>query len=201
MRALPSLCFGVCAGAVVTACSADGPTSASPRADRASLTPAFLSPAPSAPEIANPVVSFYAKRGEKRSGIMVYHARPGERDSTEFLRFEVHRRSLLVPDGDSVLITMTLVDPKSMIVEFQPAGLQFNPDDPAEAEFSYREANPDVDGDGIVDAQDTLLTPSFRIWKQETATDPWVPLSSDELQDLGTVVAPITGFTRYAIAY
>jgi hypothetical protein len=200
MRAMAPRYLVVCAGALVAACSSDGPTSTSPRADKASNNPKFLSPASGAPTIANPIVSFYAKKGEKRTGVMMYHARPGAKDSTAFLRFEVEEKSLTLAQSDSVLITMTLVDPANLVVDFQPAGLQFNPSEPAELELSYLETNPDVNGDGIVDQQDSLLIAQLQVWRQETSSDPWLPISSNDLLD-DELEAPITGFTRYAIAY
>lgn len=172
------------------------------------LTPNFLHPAAGAPSIANPTVSFYAKQGETRQAVMLYHADPGATDSTVFVRFKVGAKSLLTrPDGsriaagDSLLITFSLVDPVRLIVDFQPAGLQFDPKDPAELRMSFAETDPDVNGDGVVNQQDTVLTRRFKIWREETTADPWFSLPSDVFLLLHEVEAPVNGFTRYAIAY
>lgn len=170
--------------------------------------PAFLSPAPGAPSIANPVVTFYAKRGETREALMFYHASPGTTDSTVFVRFKVGAKALYArPDGsrfaagDSVLITLTLADPVALIVDFQPAGLRFDPKDPAELRMSFAETDPDVNGDGAVNQKDTLLTRRFSIWREETATAPWISLRSTLFLSAHEVEAAVDGFTRYAIAY
>jgi hypothetical protein len=171
-------------------------------------TPHFLRPADGAPAIANPVVSFYAKRGETREALMLYHAQPGEADSTVFVRFKVGAKSLsALPDGspiaqgDSVLITLTLTDPQKLIVDFQPAGLRFNVREPAELRMSYAEADPDLNDDGVVNKQDSSLTRKLRIWRAEAESDPFAPLASTVVQEAHEVEAQIGGFTRYAVAY
>ena len=139
---------------------------------------------------------------------MLYHARPGASDSTMFVRFKVGPKALLArPDGspvafgDSVLITLRLVDPEALIVDFQPSGLRFDPRDPAELRMSFAETDPDVNGDGTVDRADTRLTQRFKIWRQERNVDPWVSQPSDVLLGLHEVETEVDGFTRYAIAY
>jgi hypothetical protein len=59
-------------------------------------------------------------RGEDSKVFMYYAPRPGDDDSTEFLRFRVRDRSLFErPDGspiavgDSILITIVVVDPSA----------------------------------------------------------------------------------------
>ena len=168
----------------------------------------FLRPALTAPPVANPVVSFYAKKGQDVEAIMWYQKRPDRPDSTEFIRFRVDDNSLLTrPDGrafapgDSVLITITLADPQRLIIDMQPSGLRFSPVKPAELRISFEEADEDVNEDGAVDEDDGALVSRFAIWKRERAGDPWVKLSS--LVEVGTheVKAFINGFTGYAIAW
>jgi hypothetical protein len=168
----------------------------------------FLRPAISAPPVANPVVSFYAKKGQDGEVIMWYRKRPDRPDSTEFVRFRVSDKSLLArPDGsafapdDSVLITITLADPERFIIDMQPSGLRFSPSDPAEVRISFLEADEDVNRDGQVDAADTAIIGQFAIWKRERAGDPWVKLSS--IVEVGSheVEALVGGFTGYAIAW
>jgi hypothetical protein len=173
-----------------------------------SASPTFVRPAPGAPAMANPVVSFYARRGERREVRMVYHAAPGRSDSTDFVRFRVDDRSLLTrPDGspiavgDSVLITLTLVDAANLVVDFQPAGLRFNPRDPAELRFCFRETDPDLNQDGVVDVQDTLLMQRFQLWRAEAAGSQWTPTVSTVSAPAYEVEAAVGGFTRYALAY
>lgn len=168
----------------------------------------FLRPALSAPPVANPVVSFYAKKGQDVEAIMWYQKRPDRPDSTEFIRFRLDDNSLLTrPDGrpfalgDSVLITITLADPQRLIIDMQPSGLRFSPVKPAELRISFEEADEDVNEDGEVDEEDGAIVSRFAIWRRERAGDPWVKLSS--LVEIGTheVKAFINGFTGYAIAW
>lgn len=61
-----------------------------------------------------------------------------------------------------MLITIRLVDPSRFMFEFEPAGLKFDPERPAELEVSYARADPDFDDDGVED--DKL---EFDFWRQE----------------------------------
>jgi hypothetical protein len=171
-------------------------------------TPHFLQPRPDAPAIANPVVSFWAKQGEDRRVRMYYHAAPGATDSTTFLELRVGNDALAAyPDGrlfargDSVLITVTLVDAERLIVDCQPSGLRFSADDPATLKMSFGEADPDVNHDGTITAADTTLERTFRIWRRESPTDAWVAQSSLVELGLNEVRSKVFGFSGYAIAY
>ena len=168
----------------------------------------FLRPALTAPPVANPVLSFYAKKGQDVEAIMWYQRRPDRPDSTEFMRFRLQDNSLLArPDGsafapgDSILITVTLTDPQRLIIDMQPSGLRFSPVKPAELKLSFEEADEDINEDGTVDDEDGAIVGLFAIWKRERESDPWVKLSS--LVEVGTheVKAFISGFTGYAIAW
>ena len=214
MHRLQSLCLAALLGTMAcqsesTSFSAAAPsTPMAKQASTAARTPRFLRPAPNAPTIATPAVSFYAKRGVTRQVLMLYHAPPGETDSTVFVRFKVGAKSLLarpngsrIAPGDSVRITLTLVDPDALIVDFQPAGLRFDPREPAELRMSFAETDPDVSGDGTVNRQDTRLTRMLKIWREETITAPWMTLPSDLFIGAHEVEAPVAGFTRYVVAY
>jgi hypothetical protein len=168
----------------------------------------FLSPAPDAPPLVVTTASFYAKKGEDRRLRMFYRPRPAETDSTEFLRFEVKAQSLLrrpngssIAQGDSVLITVTVVDLSRFIVDFQPSGLRFDPDEPAELKLEFDEADDDIDDDGDIDGDDDLREAELSLWRRETATQPWVQLASQVEVELEQLEADILGFTNYAIAY
>jgi len=168
----------------------------------------FLRPAADAPAIANPVVSFYAKVDTDRRVEMYYRPRAGSSDSTRFLRFRVRKESLARrPDGtrfargDSVLITITLADPSRLIVDFQPKGLRFSSEEPAELDIKYLETDPDLNGDGVVDAADVQLVSSFRIWHADDPGLVWKAEPSEVREDLHEVSARVTGFSGYAVAY
>ena len=194
------------------------PSSATPSARRApsdaptlqsdSATPHFLQPAADAPAIANPEVSFWAKRGVDARARIYYHAVPGATDSTTFLDLRVGGDALAAyPDGrpfatgDSVLITVTVVDPQHLIVDCQPSGLRFSADHPATLKMSFAHTDPDLTGDGVVTAADTAVEHALRIWRRESIADPWVAQSSLVEIELSEVKSSVFGFSGYAIAY
>jgi hypothetical protein len=153
------------------------------------------------------VVTFYAVRGQEREGKIFFLA-PDGGIGEEFVRLKVGSATLLarpdgtpVAQGDSVLITMRVVDPALLLVEFQPSGLQFNPAEPAELAMNFGEADEDLNGDGTHDSDDDALVSSLGIWRQELPGLPFVRLSSSLFTSLTSCDAKITGFTRYALAY
>jgi hypothetical protein len=211
MRRISPLLLAIALSAT-SACQ-DEPTaprqaSAPAQAVTAATTPHFLRAAADAPSIANPVIKFYAKKGQRRTIFMLYHARPGRRDSTDLVRFRLREQSLLArPDGtpiragDSVQITLRLVDPVRLIVDFQPAGLRFNPQDPADLRIRWEETNDDLNRDGVVNSQDTALKQRLKIWRRESSAEPWMKTPSVVDVPGEECELDLTGFTRYAIAY
>lgn len=165
-----------------------------------------LRPAADAPSLAQTSVSFYAVRGQARAGRIMYHARPGAADSTEFVHLAVPAQSLLarpdgslVADGDSVLVTITVIDPTRLTVELRPSGLRFDSNAPAQLRFSFAETDKDVNGDGSVDGRDAELQSTFAVWRQQATGAPWTALPSTLAEQ--TVSAAIGGFSNYMIAY
>ena len=129
---------------------------------------------------------------------------PGE----EYLRLRVDSPSLLsYPDGtlfqvgDSVLITVRVVDPEQIYFEFEPSGLRFNPSVPAELKIEYAETEGDLDDDGDVDGDDDAIEQVIDLWRQEQAGQDFVKLGAVKIEELDEIEADILGFTRYAIAY
>lgn len=168
----------------------------------------FLRPALTAPPFALRTVSFWAVRGERRELRLMYRPKVGEPDSVEWARFRVDDRTLVrdsagntLADGDSVLITLSIADTLRLIADFQPSGLVFNASRPARLWLKFGEADPDLNGDGVVDAADTALLLGLKIWRQELPSDPWVLLPSTVDTVSQEIEADIFGFTRYAVAY
>ena len=161
------------------------------------------------PPLFDPVVSFWAVRGEDREVEISFvddedPNQPGE----EYLELEVDADALqALPDGtpiaegDSVLITVRVVDPTRLLFEFQPAGLTFNPTRPAELKIHYSHADDDLDEDGDVDLDDESLELTIAIWRQENTGDPFERLGSLLIDDLEEIDAELEGFSRYALAY
>ena len=205
-----ALCFAVGCGREIVAPANRATSAESPSLGLVSTssTPHFLRPAAGAPRIANPLVKFYAKKGVDREAFMYYHRSTTGKDSVVFLRMRVRARSLdrrpngsRIAFGDSVLITIRLVDPTRLIVDCQPAGLKFSVDHPADLKLSYAETDRDVNHDGRVDNRDRQLTTKFKVWRRETSTSPWGPLPSTVTFGTHEVESDIFGFTRYAIAF
>jgi hypothetical protein len=171
--------------------------------------PNFLEPAPDAPSIANPLIVFTATRGRDTTVQMRYQrSRHGGGGDDVFAEFRVDARSLAfrpdghpIADGESIQITMRLVDAVHGIIDFQPSGLQFSARDPARLEISYAHANPDVNGDGVVDGRDAALRRGLRVICRETPTSPWTPVPSVNDSGNDVIDAVVRGFSGYAIEY
>lgn len=160
-----------------------------------------------APALETSDTFFYAKKGEFREVKMFFTDGAGGRGS-EYFRLEVRPDALLAaPDGtpflpgDSVLITVRVVDPARILFDLQPSGLRFNPLAPSHMIIHYTEANPDFDRDGDVDANDDALQQSFSLWMQEEIGGVFTRLQSTVNLGLKGVGADVGGFTRYAISY
>jgi hypothetical protein len=152
-------------------------------------------------------VSFYAKVGSNRQASLFFQNDQGQRGS-EFLQFQIRADGLANrPDGtpfqpgDSILITIT-ASPDSVLFDFQPHGLTFNPMHPAELSIEYEECHEDFNDDGQSGTPaDSTIQRQLAVWKQELLTDPFLKLQSVNFEDAEEMEAEVTGFTRFAIAY
>lgn len=152
--------------------------------------------------------SFWAKVGEGRELRLDYQA-PTPADSEDhFLRFEVPGDALLrKPDGtafqagDSILITVTVLDTSKFLFRFEPSGLQFNPSQPARLKIEYEHADHDFNNDGVINVADTTIEHSLDLWRRETVTSPWYRQGSVRFEALDEIDANILSFTEYAIAW
>jgi hypothetical protein len=192
------------------ACSAETPTNPGPDPEpvpQAQLQ--FLRP-DTGVVLRQDSVSFWAVRGQNREAEMYYRPRGTSTDSVRFLRFRVRQEALLRrPDGtpfangDSIRITIRILDFSKLITEFSPSGLVFSELRPAELRLDFGNCDRDYNRDGVVNTTDTSLVPSFAIWKQEAVGQPWFKLTSavEVSGNLSEVKADITSFTNHAIAF
>jgi hypothetical protein len=194
---------------IILACSDsggpdDGDDTVKPPSD---LT--ILRLAEDSPPLFDPEVSFYAVSGENREVEISFvdDEHPGE-PGEEYLELRVDAEALAarpdgtpIAEGDSVLITVRVVDAARLLFEFEPAGLTFNPSRPAELKIRYNHADDDLDEDGDVDLDDETLELTIGIWRQENDGDPFERLGSLLLDDLEEIEAELVGFSRYALAY
>ena len=152
--------------------------------------------------------SFWAKVGDGREMHFNYQGATPADTGEEFLRFEVPGDGLLrKPDGsafqtgDSILITITIVDPTRFLFQFEPAGLQFSPDHPARLKVRYIEAEHDFNDDGVEDSADSTIEHVLDIWRREVPTADWFRIGSVKFEDLDEIDANIQSFTEYALAW
>jgi hypothetical protein len=163
--------------------------------------------AQTSPPLFNPVDSFYARKGEDRE-LRIYFQDEVGGSGEEFLRLTVPAPSLLSSadgspflPGDSVLITVSVVDATQVMFDMEPSGLRFDPVRPAALKIHYSHADDDFNEDGSIDAADDQVKSALAIWRQETPVSPFVRLGSVNLENLEEMDADLLGFTRYAIAY
>lgn len=211
MRSFRILLAGVPAllAAVLGGC--DGPVS--PLLDPDGEGPAlpedslvFLRLVEQAPPVSDTVVSFWAVRGENRE-IEIEYLPHGEYRGGTFVYFKVPGNSLhRHPDGrsfargDSVRITIRVVDTREFRFEFSPAGLKFDPDKPAELRVFYDWVERDLNGDGIIDEEERRIYESFGLWRQPASGERWRSLRTDRDENSKRARADVRSFTRYALA-
>jgi hypothetical protein len=167
----------------------------------------ILRQSPTAPRLQTYRVSFWAKRGTQTTIFVNYRRATGQWLPDPFLRFKIPINGLVagaggVPldRGDSVHITM-LIDSVSFNVVFQPSGVVFSKSSPARLAIWYQNADPDLDADGDVDADDRALEEQLAIWYRGTKAEAWKQLSSknDTMQEY--VATELNHFSQYAVAW
>jgi hypothetical protein len=161
-----------------------------------------------APPLLTDSVGFYARVGEDRRVALFYQgSSPGDTGET-FLEFEVRPNGLLKrPDGsafqpgDSILISLAVVDPRQFIFTFGPPGLQFNPADPARLHIEYYHSDHDFNGDGHVDAGDDAAEGQLGVWQREPPDTLWGQIGSAKNEETDEIEATILSFTQFAVAW
>ncbi|HYU09922.1 MAG TPA: hypothetical protein VEK77_11145 [Gemmatimonadales bacterium] len=166
----------------------------------------ILQQSPTAPRLKAYRVSFWAKRGSQRTVGVSYRPAPGQSQGDPFLRFKIPMNGLVagadgipLDRGDSVLITLT-IDSVSFLVDFQPSGVLFSKSSPAQLAIWYQDANPDLNGDGVVDATDEALKQQLAIWTESTKSA-WKQLSSRNDTTQQYVAAELYHFSSYALSW
>jgi hypothetical protein len=160
--------------------------------------------AATAPRLATYRVSFWAKRGTQKTIGVNYRRATGQWFPDPFLRFRIPINGLVagaggvpVARGDSVLITMT-IDTVLFKVDFEPSGLIFSASSPAQLAIWYKNADPDLNEDGIVDAGDEALRDQLAFWYHGKV---WLKQWSKSDPTQLTVSGSIYHFSQYAVAW
>lgn len=199
--------LGAIAVALVAACSSDSTAPPDrPGDERPADELQVVRLRPNAPPLEADSVSFWAHRGTRvEEGIYFLDENGGRGE--QFVGLDLEDESLdrypdgtPFVDGDSVLITIKVVDPSLVLFEFAPAGLRFSTDDPARLRIRYAEADDDFNDDGEHDEEDEDIELRLGIWRQAQPGDPFVRLGTLR-GDFDDLEADLDGFSRYAIAY
>lgn len=193
----------VTAAALALACS----DSVGPSNQRPTGQLHFVVQSSTAPALVSDSASFYAKVGEDRRVELFYRGLSSDTGEA-FLQFEVHAVSLLKrPDGssfqagDSILITVSVGDPTKFDFTFSPAGLQFNPADPARLRIEYNYSDHDFNEDGVEDSNDARVETLLSIWRREPPDSVWTNIGSTKNEELDEIEAAILSFTQFAVAW
>lgn len=148
--------------------------------------------------------SFVVTAGEEFVLELRTDPEPGDDDGEEFFEFEIEEESLLrrpngtlFQPGDTITITVT-VPGNDYVFLFEPSGLVFNPNRPAEMKISYIDADDDFDDDGDVDDDDASFESDLSIWRQNVINGPWQDIGATihevELDEIEFDVEHFTGF-------
>ena len=207
--------FVVLAGCRDVAAPPSPPANASPQLDLTAASvdqppppagPGFLRQAPSAPPLETYQTSFWAYDGEASGVTVNYQPAAGQLVGQPFLRFDIPKNGLVTgadgvrtKRGDSVLVTV-IIDPVTFTVDFQPSGVWFSNGNSARLTIWYENADPDLNGDGVVDDVDQLLQQQIALWYHASATH-WEPLSSLNDPTLPSVSTVLSHFSEYAVSY
>ena len=159
-----------------------------------------------APRLETYRVAFWARRGTQTTVSVHYRRAPGQQFADEFLRFRIPINGLVagangVPlqRGDSVRITLT-IDTVLFKVDFQPSGVVFSKSSPAQLAIWYKNANPDLNDDGVVDDTDAALEQQLAIWSASTR-DAWRQLASKNDSAQKLVAAEVYHFCEFAVSF
>ncbi len=151
--------------------------------------------------------SFLVTAGERIEIELLTDPEPGDDDGEEFLEFEVDEDALLRrPDGtpfqigDTITIRIQVPGDEYRFI-FEPSGLVFNPNRPAELKITYVDADDDFDDDGDVDGDDVAFETDLAVWRQEVLGGDWERLGAT-IHEIETdeIEIDIEHFTGFALA-
>ncbi len=147
--------------------------------------------------------TFWAVRGQERSVQINYLSATGD-TSAPFLRLSIADPAY-VPGlgdlalGDSVLLTVT-IDTVHIGVSLEPTGLRFG--NPAQLQIWYGGAGGDLNGDGVVDAQDALIeTQLLGMWYREGVASAWAKIPAVQSVGDKSFISALLHFSDYEVSF
>ncbi len=154
----------------------------------------------------NDQLVFWASRSRDQEIQINYRAADGSWQP--YVWFKVPKDGLLrrpdgtlFAEGDSVLITVA-IDTTTLVVNFEPTGLEFNPSAPAQLTIWYTGADPDFDASGAVDGTDSYIEQELLgVWVQEFATDPWTLVTAVQSIPNKLFSANLGHFSDYSVSW
>lgn len=165
----------------------------------------ILQQSPTAPPLETYQVSFWARKDRASTVVVNYQPAAGESVGLPFLRFDIPRGGLTagpnrphLGNRDSVFVTLT-IDPQSFSVAFEPTGVVFSRRRPATLAIWYGNADPDLNGDGAVNAADQTLAAQLAIWGRPDRPAPWLKTASQSGQQW--VWTSLYHFSEYAVSW
>jgi hypothetical protein len=159
-----------------------------------------------APALETYQLSFWVSRDKATDVRVNYLPAAGQRDGDRFLQFKIPERGIAqLPGGeplgrhDSVEITLT-IDPVLLSVDFEPSGLIFKQGrSAATLTIWYGHADPDLNGDGVVDATDWQLASQIAIWHEGKHKVKRMRSENDWFRQ--KVTGKLPHFSEYAVSW
>ena len=167
----------------------------------------ILQQAPTAPPLQTYQVSFWARHDKESTVAVDYQPAAGQSVGQPFLRFRIPKFGLKWgPDGarvegtDSVFITLT-IDSLKLSVDFQPSGVVFSNVFSAGLVVWYVNANPDLNGDGVVDSTDQMLEGQLALSEEPTKVNGWFKVATKNDTTQKYVATDVYHFSQYAVSW
>ncbi len=101
---------------------------------------------------------------------------------------------------DSVQVTVT-IDTVNFIVDLEPSGVLFKQDKPASLVIWYENADPDLNGDGVVDATDAALRAQLHIVTRPVKRANWHAAKGAKGVTFPYVYAYLRHFSQWAVSW
>ena len=166
----------------------------------------ILRQSPTAPPLETYQVSFWAYKGKASTVTVNYQPAAGQWGGQPFLRFDIPKHGLAAGTdgarlgrGDSVWVTLT-IDSVNFSVHFRPSGVLFSNNSPANLTIWYENADPDLNGDGVVNGQDKQVERQLAFWYHAAQTR-WSELSSHNDTTQLFVSTALYHFSEYAVSW